>query len=144
MTYEEELKRLRAEGKTYDEIKAITGASKSTINYWLADDGKKNTLQRQRNSRDEIREWIIFKKELDPCTDCGKHYRFWRMQFDHLPQFEKLFNISHYKTYTNSLSVVQDEVAKCEIVCANCHADRTHYRRNPQDNSYEYFDDELN
>ena len=143
MTYEAEFKALRAEGKTYDEIKAITGASKSTINYWLAKDGKDNTLDRQRNNRKDIDEWIIFKKEINPCMDCGVYYRYYIMHFDHLPQFEKLFNISQYKTYTSSLEVVKAEVAKCELVCGNCHSERSHQRLQPEAPEYEYFHDEL-
>lgn len=62
------------------------------------------------------------------CVDCG--YNKWpgALQFDHLPQFTKSFNIgtsAGSKTWEQLL----EEISKCEIVCANCHAERTDKRR---------------
>ena len=133
MTYEDEIKRLRAEGKTYDEIRAITGASKSTINYWLESVGKQKTKDRQTSSRASIRLWLKETKENTPCKDCGQYYRYYVMHFDHLPEFEKKFNIGRFKEFTGSLDVVKEEVAKCDLVCGNCHAERTHRRLHPGD-----------
>lgn len=50
-----------------------------------------------------------------------------RLQFDHLDPKKKRFNVSEGGAY--GINVVKEELAKCEIVCANCHADRTFYRR---------------
>lgn len=47
------------------------------------------------------------------------------MQFDHLG--EKQFEISQ-AIWTKSLLLVVEEIAKCDLVCANCHAERTHKR----------------
>ena len=49
------------------------------------------------------------------------------MDFDHL--HNKSFNISHHRSHTNDLEVIKKEVAKCEVVCSNCHRNRT-YNRN--------------
>lgn len=51
------------------------------------------------------------------------------MDFDHLPQYEKLFNIGSPSNWT-SLYRVKQEIAKCEVVCSNCHRIRTWERKN--------------
>jgi hypothetical protein len=46
------------------------------------------------------------------------------MQWDHLPGFEKAGNVSDFARKHNRGKVLE-EIAKCELVCANCHAIRT-------------------
>lgn len=64
-------------------------------------------------------------KESHPCVDCGVQYHYCVMQFDHIRGVKK-FEISQSKK--RSLKVVAEEIAKCDLVCANCHAIRTHTR----------------
>lgn len=61
-----------------------------------------------------------------PCTDCGIQYPPYVMQLDHTGS-DKRVDISKMMSYT--VQAVLDEVAKCELVCANCHAVRTYVRR---------------
>jgi hypothetical protein len=61
-----------------------------------------------------------------PCTDCGVSYPPWVMHFDHLG--DKDASISSLVKRTVSIARLAAEIAKCEIVCANCHAERTHQR----------------
>ena len=49
------------------------------------------------------------------------------MQWDHLPGAEKLGDISTGLKWLSRAQVLE-EIAKCEIVCANCHAMRTFER----------------
>lgn len=49
------------------------------------------------------------------------------MDFDHVSG-QKKFNLSAAANKMRSLMAVEDEIAKCEVVCANCHRERT-YRR---------------
>lgn len=69
---------------------------------------------------------FINRTKLGPCTDCRKQYNPWVMDFDHV-RGTKRFNIS--QGICRSLESIKLEVAKCELVCANCHRERT-YRRN--------------
>ena len=65
-----------------------------------------------------------------PCADCSVRYPYYVMQFDHLPGQVKVFDIGAFgsrKRY--SIAAIRREIAKCEVVCANCHAERTHQRR---------------
>lgn len=79
--------------------------------------------------------YIIGKKEIEklksnPCVDCGNSYPYYVMEFDHVPERgKKINNISCFigNRSINS-KTVQDELAKCDLVCANCHSIRTHNR----------------
>lgn len=64
-------------------------------------------------------------KESTPCTDCGVSYPYWVMDFDHLE--DKEANIGRLAS-NGSMKKLVAEIEKCEIVCANCHRDRTHAR----------------
>jgi hypothetical protein len=50
------------------------------------------------------------------------------MHFDHLDPAQKKYNVSSLKSGTVAGAAVTAEIAKCELVCANCHAERTHAR----------------
>jgi hypothetical protein len=126
----EQILQLRSEGKTYNQICAITGAAKSTVSHHCGEGQSEKTGQRRKRSRNIIDLWLHDQKEAEPCVDCLNYYPWWVMEYDHLPGFIKLFNISRYKNFTNDLNVVKAEVAKCELVCSNCHKHRTHLRRN--------------
>ena len=71
-----------------------------------------------------LEEMRSFKSK--PCADCGGSFHFAAMQFDHLPGFKKLGNVS---MMLDKPIKMREEIAKCEVVCANCHAIRTYNRR---------------
>lgn len=63
-----------------------------------------------------------------PCVDCGEADPV-VLDFDHLPGFEKRFEIARaVNASTRSWSSILTEIAKCEVVCANCHRRRTAMR----------------
>lgn len=61
-----------------------------------------------------------------PCADCGVSYPPYVMDFDHIG--DKKFNIGSAKN-KYSKKLIQKEILKCEIVCANCHRERAHKQR---------------
>jgi hypothetical protein len=63
-----------------------------------------------------------------PCLDCGGTFRFFVMQFDHRDPREKQYMVSMMVGRTGTEKILA-EVAKCDIVCTNCHRDRTYRRR---------------
>jgi hypothetical protein len=67
-------------------------------------------------------------KENSPCKDCGERFPHYVMDFDHLPENEKLFNIGAQLARFPSLAALEEEMAKCDVVCANCHRHRTFMR----------------
>ncbi len=62
------------------------------------------------------------------CVDCGYREHPVALQFDHLPGHEKKYTIAQM-TNNIRMELVLAELAKCEVVCANCHAVRTLGRR---------------
>ena len=73
------------------------------------------------------KKWVNEKKAV-PCKDCGIQYQPWIMQFDHLNNKEE--NVSVMVRNAVSIKKLEIEISKCEVVCANCHANRTYNRRN--------------
>lgn len=74
----------------------------------------------------EIRKIIEIAK-AKPCADCGMQYHTCVMDFDHI-KGEKLFNIGQTATKFG-VETLFEEIAKCEVVCANCHRIRSFIRR---------------
>ncbi len=83
-------------------------------------------INKAYKKRFELRKWIGELKENTPCADCKNKYPYYVMDFDHLGDKKILVS-----KVINSGSWVQTkaEIAKCEIVCSNCHRTRTHERR---------------
>lgn len=83
-------------------------------------------LRRERNKRwarkqvDDLREF----KEGKACTDCGCVYPPYVLDFDHRDPTTKEFNIAMHVRQVSRQRLL-DEIAKCDIVCANCHRIRT-------------------
>lgn len=63
------------------------------------------------------------------CLDCGYKQHPEALEFDHLPGSTKLFKVSDAPMLGKIWSEVASEIAKCEVVCANCHRVRTFNRR---------------
>jgi hypothetical protein len=84
---------------------------------------KTNNKEKRKNRK----HFIDSLKTKKGCVDCGYDKHPEALQFDHLPEHIKKFNIS--KSCLKPLNVVLNEIKKCEIVCACCHAIRTHKRR---------------
>ncbi len=61
-----------------------------------------------------------------PCTDCGGRFAPCVMDFDHV-RGDKRFPLS--KGAGKGLSTCRAEIAKCDLVCSNCHRIRTTIRR---------------
>jgi hypothetical protein len=90
-----------------------------------------NVIARKNAIRKICSDYIVGYKTNKPCMDCGVIYPPYVLDFDHLG--DKLFNLSSQTHYT-SLERIQKEIAKCDLVCSNCHRIRTHNRRNKIDN----------
>lgn len=65
-----------------------------------------------------------------PCMDCNQSFPSYCMDFDHVSG-EKKFQIGS-RSATSSMTTLFKEMAKCEIVCANCHRKRTYMRKTPK------------
>ncbi len=66
---------------------------------------------------------LIREIKDQPCADCGKRYPHYVMDFDHV-RGKKKFNLAWMAI--RSIKNILEEVAKCDVVCANCHRERTY------------------
>jgi hypothetical protein len=88
---------------------------------------KQYYLTRNRRYRKELSTIVNDIKENTPCTDCLKYYPHYVMDFDHLEGQDKV-GIESYLSKTGRIGAMRREIAKCQVVCSNCHRERT-YRR---------------
>lgn len=82
--------------------------------------------RRYQAERRAPRQAIADKVKMDAgCMDCGLHPEFAQvLEFDHRPDEVKLFHISD-RMVTGPIEELLAEIAKCDVVCANCHRVRT-------------------
>ena len=91
---------------------------------YYAERGKAARLARTHVWRVGRRAWMDSLKEGRPCADCGESFPPCVMHWDHLPGYQKADEISVMVTQRRREAIL-DELAKCELVCANCHVMRT-------------------
>lgn len=78
------------------------------------------------NARIRARNRQLLERAKDvPCADCGERYPPFVMDFDHV-RGEKRANVSQLAGTGASEAAILAEIAKCDVVCANCHRERTH------------------
>ncbi|MGE0568999.1 MAG: hypothetical protein AB7O73_13745 [Bacteroidia bacterium] len=94
-------------------------------------------LHYEQNKQDYVKRAKVKNKEIDenikkiileaksvPCMDCGNSYPSCVMDFDHVKGI-KLGNVSTL-VKNHSIKKIEEEIQKCEVVCANCHRLRTY------------------
>ena len=81
-------------------------------------------LVRRRKYYWAKRRYINKVKDI-PCADCSKKYPYYVMDFDHKNPRSKINDIAFMVRSNWSLKRIKKEVAKCEVVSANCHRIRT-------------------
>ena len=74
-------------------------------------------------------------KLMKGCAVCGYNDNWAALEFDHIDPSTKKFNVGYFKGYikskngTKSKQKIKDELFKCEILCCNCHAVKTHTQK---------------
>src|SRR5918992_4596195 len=86
-------------------------------------------LRKRKRLRDERAAWYRSLKKDRTCADCGASYHHSAMQWDHRPETNKTREVSNLVRRGFRPSTILEEIAKCDLVCANCHAVRTFNRR---------------
>ncbi len=85
---------------------------------------------RRRQRRDRSKRLVARMRELkeNPCVDCGGRFHPVAMTFDHRPGTKKIADLATLAR-SGCTGLFEAELAKCDLVCANCHALRTYLRR---------------
>lgn len=91
---------------------------------WEAENRKAGRVRHP--AAEAIRAFIRAAKSV-PCMDCGGTFDPVCMDFDHRPGETKIANVG--TLVHSSMEVVVREIAKCDVVCANCHRLRTYRLR---------------
>ena len=83
-------------------------------------------------ARDDRRAHLRAAKiAIGHCIDCGmvcNDYTCVAFCFDHINPNNKLDSLSHMvQKSTCTIKDIDNEIAKCELVCATCHHIRTYY-----------------
>lgn len=80
--------------------------------------------------RDELKALVADYLSKHPCIDCGEDDPI-VLEFDHRDPSEKTANIGDMVSRVKGHSVqrVMDEIAKCDVRCANCHRRATFHAR---------------
>lgn len=83
----------------------------------------------QKNDRTNLnRQFLWDHLSNNPCEHCGNDDPR-VLEFDHIDTNEKTADISYLVTRA-SLETLKEEIAKCRVLCANCHRIRTAYQFN--------------
>ncbi len=79
--------------------------------------------------------WAFYNqlKETLQCNKCGEKHPA-TLQFHHLDPQQKEFNLSEAVRRGFSVETIQKEIAKCAVLCANCHA-KLYYEEARQNNA---------
>ncbi len=67
---------------------------------------------------------LLARAKNAPCADCGQFFPACVMDFDHRDPAQKVGHVGRMK-FTASPEELEAEIAKCDLVCANCHRIRT-------------------
>jgi len=88
--------------------------------------------RRAKRREDAIRAFVRAAKDK-PCADCENRFPYYVMEFDHREGEEKCFNIADMndRRGVSKMRLIA-ELAKCDVVCANCHRERTYQRKQRQ------------
>ena len=88
---------------------------------------KQYYLDKNKRKQDKLLA-IVRHAKSKPCADCGQTYPYYVMDFDHREGEHKVLEIAKL-IHSRSIRRILAEIAKCDVVCANCHRKRTFARQ---------------
>ena len=95
---------------------------------------KKRCISKVSKRKKKLRDWLTEFKSKKSCIDCKQVFECPEvLEFDHTGT-DKRANVSSLTTKV-SQEILEKEIAKCELVCANCHRIRTWNRRQNKQNA---------
>jgi hypothetical protein len=79
-----------------------------------------------RNRDKKIKDWLKEYKSSLSCENCGENHPAC-LDFHHIDPKEKDFALGRINKFL-SIKLLQNEIAKCRVLCANCHR-KEHYNQ---------------
>ena len=81
------------------------------------------SIIKNNKKRDRNRLYILEYLSTHHCVDCGESDPI-VLEFDHIKGI-KVNSIANLGSHGSSISIIQNEIDKCEVRCANCHRRKT-------------------
>lgn len=88
---------------------------------------KQSELNHVKNRKKMIKMWFVQYKKGLKCLNCGENHLA-TLEFHHNSS-NKENNISKMVSEGYSIKKIQDELKKCDVLCANCHR-KLHFKKN--------------
>jgi hypothetical protein len=76
----------------------------------------------------EIKKWLENYKKNLRCANCSENHPA-TIDFHHREMSKKDEGIAYLTAYGYSIDRIKEEIAKCDVLCANCHR-KVHYKNN--------------
>lgn len=84
-------------------------------------------VEKSRTARRErAHSYVLAHLKTAACTDCGERDPL-VLEFDHVG--DKLREVGALVAWSARIDLIEAEIARCEVVCCNCHRRRTYTRR---------------
>lgn len=96
--------------------------------HWFKESQKARSKKYYQENRDYYKDIERRKRDLlwsfknSPCVDCGGNFHPCAMDFDHRDPKTKFKDVSRL---VSNVPLLEAEIKKCDLVCANCHRIRT-------------------
>lgn len=117
--------RLRKEKKKHSRCKACMSLYFKSINKKRYEKNKAKYAERNKKRRIAYKQFIYSYLSDKQCEFCGYKDTIYALQFDHIDVRTKTFCVSKMVSNLAPLDRIKQEIKKCRILCANCHANRT-------------------
>jgi hypothetical protein len=96
---------------------------------------KEGVIERRKKQQHEIKIWYAEYKKTLCCKICGESHPAC-LQFHHRDRAGKSFNIGDMARRPTSKKRLINEIAKCDVLCVNCHA-KLHWRETHKTDDWE-------
>lgn len=102
--------------------KELTGKQKK----FCSEDCKRKDFDRNRRKdysriKGRTLKWYLSKKLGGECAICGYKNNLAALNFHHINPVEKSFEVDQRSCANRSMEELTKEVAKCILLCSNCH-----------------------
>lgn len=94
--------------------------------YWKNNSDRLKPLKREATNRkrDKVIDFLLKFYMEHPCEICGEKDPL-VLEFDHIDPSAKEYNIGDMARLGYSINNLRKEMAKCRVLCANCHRRHT-------------------
>jgi len=87
---------------------------------------KEDLYKKQKEIRIRNRTFLMDYLKKHPCISCGES-DLRVLEFDHIDPTTKKESVSKMVSSKHySIKRIEEEISKCQVLCANCHRKKTH------------------